>query len=330
MNTRYGIFGIVLGLLVLSGVFGTARGAGTGDDAARWRLRDEVRCTGPQLRLDDLVAAGATGELGARVVGTSPRPGRSGEMGRERLRRLLADWGWRGRLAGPERIRLHTPGIELAAGPLRAAVQARLDSLLEARGLARSGETEGWPRSLIFASEQLRWDLQLPEAFAGAGGRAALRLTDAAGFESRANLRFRCAKPVRVALCGAPLSTGERPVAWEWAEGDAFALEGAPLHEEELAEAVARRAVAAGEALTRGNLRPAPLVQAGREVTILLERGAVRVRRKGIARGDGALGDLVPVAQMDGRSLGRYRVRGPATVVPAYLHSDAKTEGARS
>jgi hypothetical protein len=45
------------------------------------------------------------------------------------------------------------------------------------------------------------------------------------------------------------------------------------------------------------------------------------VSLRGIARSDGALGDLVSVRHIGDRSLRRYRVAGPGLVVPSYIQA---------
>ena len=81
-----------------------------------------------------------------------------------------------------------------------------------------------------------------------------------------------------------------------------------------LAAAVVEKAgwpIEEGEVLTQNNRRPSVLVRAGREVEVRLERGAVTVTMKGIAQGDGALGELVGIRHLGTRELRRYRVTGP-------------------
>ncbi|MBN2169786.1 MAG: flagellar basal body P-ring formation protein FlgA [Candidatus Krumholzibacteriota bacterium] len=296
----------------------TASGAAGAAGAEALRLREAAACAGPELRLAELLAPGQDCALGDRVVARSPAPGRDGRISRRRLARLLADWGWRGRLDGPEMVRLDSPGVVLDLAPLARAVGARADSLLAAAGLRRAGELAGWPGELVLSSRRVRWQLALDGEPAGREARLGLELTDAAGFTARCRLRCRCARPDRVPVAVRALASGEALADWRWEERDLLAVDGEPLAAGALAGAVARRAVAAGEVLTRRVLAPPHLVTAGREVEIRLEHGAVTVSTRGVARGDGALGDLVTVKHLDGGALRRYRVVGPGRVAPAY------------
>jgi len=289
------------------------------------RLREAVTCASTELRLAELLAPGQDCELASRVVARSPAPGREGRISRRRLARLLADWGWRGRLEGPESIRLASPGVALDLAPLTDAVTARADSLLAAAGLRRASELAGWPRELVLSSRRVRWHLELAGDPAGREARLALALTDAAGFPARCRLHCRCERPGRVPVAAGALAPGESVADWRWEERDLLAVDGEPLAAGALAGAVARRPVAAGEVLTRRILAPRHLVTAGREVEIRLERGVVSVSTRGVARGDGALGDLVTVRHLDGGALRRYRVVGPGRVAPAYRQVEGET-----
>lgn len=308
---------LTLCLLVLLAACGARSAA-----AAPLELQATVDCRGPELRLAELVAEGdlgELGELGERVVARSPAPGRSRDLARHRLARLLADWGWRGRLIGPERIVLRTPGVELDTARLRAAVTARLDEELAAAGLRRDGELAGLPASLRLSSRRVRWDLELLSGRPARAAAARLRVEDGQGFETSLRLDYRCTRPLRVAVAGRELPRQAVLADWRFEERDGLRLDGEPLGDADLAGAVATRRIAAGEVLTRANSRPAPLVRAGREVEVRLRRGAVTVTLRGVARGDGALGELVTVKHEDTRALRRYRVAGPGIVVPAYI-----------
>ncbi|MBM4118813.1 flagellar basal body P-ring formation protein FlgA [bacterium] len=282
-------------------------------------LRETLACTGRVVLLGDLLAAGSAGALDARRVAQSPAPGETALLDRERLARQLADWGWTGRLSGPAQVKLHTPGVVVALAPLANAVRAELTARLDSLGLRLSGEVEGWPAELVCAAPRLQWRLALPDGQPRANGSARLTLTDAVGFEQVLELAFPCARPLRVGVVTAPLPRGARLGEWREEERDAFHISGEPLPLAALPGALISEPLRAGEVVTRRNARPAPLVKAGREVEVRLERGGVTVSLRGIAREDGALGELVGVKHLDGQVQRRYRVAGPGLVVPSYL-----------
>ncbi|MEZ4395626.1 MAG: flagellar basal body P-ring formation chaperone FlgA [Candidatus Krumholzibacteriia bacterium] len=292
-----------------------------GAEGGRLVLRARVDCGGPSLTLGDLLAQGSAGALDARRVAGSPAPGRSATLSKRRLERQLADWGWRGRVEGPDSLRLATPGVILDTRALRAAVGAELTTRLDSLGLRLDGESvDGWPEPLCCATSRVRWTLTLPPTPPRASGVARLSLEDAAGFASEVALRFRCARPVQVGVATLSQPRGATLSAWTLEERDAFAIDGEALDPAGLVGAQLREPLHPGDVITRRNVRPAPLVKSGREVEVRLVRGAVSVSLRGIARGDGALGDLVTVQPLDGGGAQRrYRVAGPGVVVPSYV-----------
>ncbi len=289
--------------------------------AAGLRLKAEHVCEGPELLLGDILVAGSAGELDARRIGASPAPGESRSITRRRLTRLLADWGWRGRVEGPETIVLTTPGVVLDTARLREAVERRLGLELEALGLRLKEIEGGWRDELLLSTTRIRWDLDLPNRIEQRSNAARLELSDASGFRRRLQLRFRCERPMQVAVAEGGIPRGATISGWRFEERDGFNIAGTPLTPAELPGAVATQPLKPGQVFTRGNTRPAPMVRAGREVEVRLQRGAVTVTLRGIARGDAALGEMVSVRHMDSRELRRYRVAGPGIVVPSYTQA---------
>ncbi len=291
-------------------------------EGAELELRERLDCVAAQVSLGDLVSRGSADGFADRIVASAPEPGASKTLSRIRLARQLADWGWRGRLTGPETISLATAGVVLDTARLRRAVELRLAEDLEKLGLRLVEVSSGWSEELLLSDSRVRWNLTLPPRIEQRVNLARLTVADAAGFERLLRLRFRCSRPQRVAVAGKRLPRGCSVSAWRFEERDGFDLQGAPLTLAELPGAVARQAIEEGATFTRDNTQPAPLVRSGREVLVRLQRGSVTVSLRGIARGDGALGDLVSVRHMDDRSLRRYRVAGPGLVVPTYIQTE--------
>jgi flagellar basal body P-ring formation protein FlgA len=288
---------------------------------AELELRGHLDCTAAQVNLGDLVSRGSADDYADRLVAQAPAPGASSTLSRHRLARQLADWGWRGHLTGPEEITLSTQGVVLDTSRLRQAVEARLADDLEELGLRLVEVSEGWTEELLLADSRVRWTLELPNRIEQRMNLSRLTITDAAGFERRLRLRFHCSRPQQVAVAGKRLLRGAPVSGWRFEERDDFDIQGTPLSPAELAGAVVQQPIEAGATITRSNTRPAPLVRSGREVQVSLQRGAVTVSLRGIARSDGALGDLVSVRHIGDRSLRRYRVAGPGLVVPSYIQA---------
>ena len=306
--------------LIIALVLTTLAAAGLAS-AESLRLKAEHLCAGPELMLGDVIAAGSAGDLDGRRIGESPAPGESRSLTRRRLTRLLADWGWRGRLEGPETVLLRTPGVVLDTERLREAVEGQLRRELESFGLRLKEIEGGWKDELRLSTTRVRWDLGLPNRIEQRSNVARLELSDAFGFRCRLQLRFRCERPMQVAVAEGGIPRGATISGWRFEERDGFTIAGTPLTPAELPGAVATTALQPDQVITRGNTRPAPMVRAGREVEVRLQRGAVTVTLRGIARGDGALGEMVSVRHMDSRELRRYRVAGPGIVVPSYTQA---------
>ncbi len=287
--------------------------------AAVLTLREVVACQGPSVKLGELFALGSAGALDERRIAASPAPGAGSVLERSRLARQLADWGWHGELKGPAQIRLRTPGVVVATAPLEAAVAANLAARLDSLGLRLSAGPVGWPAELVCGNARLQWRLTLLGDAPRPEGRARLTLIDAAGFEQHLELSYSCQQPRQVGVASVDQPRGAVLSGWQVEERDAFAIRGEPLTPAALAGALLTEPLRAGAVLTRRNAKPAPLVRAGREVDVRLTRGAVSVSLRGIAREDGALGDLVTVRHLDGRLQRRYRVAGEGLVEPSYV-----------
>ena len=308
---------LLVALLIVFGVAGPAAGETP-------RLRAAVVCSATEFQVVDLVAGDLPAEIATRVIGRSPQPGGESLLSRERVERVLASFGWRGTLGGAETVRVSTPGVSLAVDPIAESVSAKLDSLLGERGLTLAGAPRGLPHKILLSCGSIRWSIERIDVGSGRTGQATLEVEDRGGFLSRHTLRFDCSRPARVAVAARDLKPGETITGWELAELDLLEIGAEPLPISALHGAVARHAMRKGQAITRANAKAAPLVRAGKEVSIEVSRGSVRVSLRGVAQADGALGDLVSVRNIDTRELKRYRVTGPGTVGPTYLKTSGR------
>ncbi len=289
------------------------------------QLKERVVCEGTELRLADLVHENGGVPEGERVVADAPRPGESSTISRARLQRRLWDWGWRGHLEGPESVRVECPSVTLSLEPLKEAARDRLMQLLADDGLRLDGEIKGWVETVRLADSRIRWHLDLRGKADFRNRSARLRIEDSRGFHEDILLRFHCRRPLRVPVATSDMKSGESLKSWEYAERDAFFIDGEILGPEALEDAVCKRRIEKGTPLTDHNLDAGLMVRAGREVEIHLSRGAVTVTLQGVAQADGALGDRVAVRHMDSGELRRYRVTGEGRVSPSYIDSEEET-----
>ena len=75
-----------------------------------------------------------------------------------------------------------------------------------------------------------------------------------------------------------------------------------------------RRPVAAGEALTPGNLEMPPLVRRGQRVTVQARSGGLVVRMAGVAQADGIRGQVIEVKNLNSRRTVQAVVRSAQSV----------------
>ncbi len=289
------------------------------------QLRERVVCESTELRLADLVHENGGVPEGQRVIADAPRPGESLTISRARLQRRLWDWGWRGHLEGPESVRVECPAVTLSLEPLKEAARDRLARRLEEDGLRLDGAIKGWVESVRLADSRIRWQLDLRGKSDFRNRSARLRIEDSRGFHEDILLRFHCRRPQMVPVAVKEMKPGESLRNWEYAERDAFFIDGELLEPEALADAVCNRRIEKGTPLTDRNLDAGLMVRAGREVEIHLSRGAVTVTLRGVAQADGTLGDRVAVRHVDSGELRRYRVTGEGRVSPSYIESQEET-----
>lgn len=306
---------LILALVVLPGF----ASAGTAQEETL-HLRAEVLCHGPELVLADAFEEGLAAPFAGKRLAKSPRPGAGKTISRHRIQRMLWDWGWRGRILGAEVLHVRTPLVVLDASPLFGDVAACLDGLLAEEGLHRDGEIRGWNERIELADSRLKWNLRLQGSSGFRDRSATLKIEDGLGFSKSMVLRFRCTMPVRVAVADETLDAGQELAAWRFEERDMIGMEGRPLEEAALPGAVARCRLREGDVLTDRLLSTGLMVRAGREVSIEVNRGAVRVSLAGIAQSDAGLGETVAVRHRDSRLLKRYRVAGPGRVVPVWMN----------
>ncbi|MEW6745873.1 MAG: flagellar basal body P-ring formation chaperone FlgA [Planctomycetota bacterium] len=82
----------------------------------------------------------------------------------------------------------------------------------------------------------------------------------------------------------------------------------------ELAGRKARRAISRGEMLFLEDTFVPPVVKRGELVTVLYRKAGLSVEARGIARGEGAAGDVVTILNVDSQKALRCRVEGPGVV----------------
>jgi len=109
-------------------------------------------------------------------------------------------------------------------------------------------------------------------------------------------VRVTSTRPVVVASRALPRDTVLASGDVRLAEAPAGTLPAGALHDPGLAIGrVLRRTVDEGQALNASLLGASTLVRRGQQVTVEAQAGGLTVRMEGVARGDGALGDIIDV-----------------------------------
>ncbi|WP_068760288.1 flagellar basal body P-ring formation chaperone FlgA, partial [Oleiphilus sp. HI0128] len=78
---------------------------------------------------------------------------------------------------------------------------------------------------------------------------------------------------------------------------------------------VARRSIRPGSTIQPGHLTPPKLVKRGDNVVIVASNSAISVRMNGTAMTDGALGQQIPVQNLQSKRVVKARVSEPGLVI---------------
>ena len=287
-------------------------------EESRLLLKETLQCRAPVVSLVDLLDGSLPSSMNDLLVCKSPEPGKTRSLSRRRLQRLLREEGYLGRLEGAETVKISTPSLRLSSKRILEPASRYLDRKLEPLGLKRISPLMGFPEEIQLSDLRIEFEMEL-QGETKRQGEALLKVRDSLGFEIQRRVSFRCEKPIRVPVCRHPQVRGETLRNWGWEVRNLFDIDGQPLEEGALSTAVLKRRLEPGDVLTTRNTESDLLVRAGREVVIQLERGAVRVRKSGVAQSNGRYGEMVPVRLRDSRELKRYRVAGPGLLVPSWI-----------
>jgi flagella basal body P-ring formation protein FlgA len=128
-------------------------------------------------------------------------------------------------------------------------------------------------------------------------------------------VRVTSVRPVVVAARALPRDTLLAPGDVRLAFAEPATIPAGALHDTGLVVGrVLRRPADEGQALTTGFLVAPTLVRRGQQVSVEARSGALAVRMEGVARGDGALGDLIEVENVNSGRVVQAVVRSAKSV----------------
>ena len=338
----------VLTLPALLGLLLAAASAPAGEENLVVKLRAEGVAAGAFVRLGEAaeLSGARAAEAGEVLLGRAPDAGQIRLIGRQLVEERLREEGFPAEsfaLGGAEVVAVHAaaapapapaPAVKTSAGAtgpaeagdqlkaqaaewLRAELAKSLNLPIEdVEAVVVSCRTTNLARDAAKRDVQVKWLAGQPRLgrvrveillSAGGGGSEAGRLEVVADLAASRT----------VLVAARDLAVGERLGAEAIrAERVRLADSGTDYltDERQLAGMVAVRAVKKGAPLAARQLAREVLVHRGQPVTVVAEADGLRLSQAGVARGDGALGDMVIVERLGSRAQLAGRVAGPGTV----------------
>jgi flagella basal body P-ring formation protein FlgA len=300
--------------------------AAAGEPELTVELRSGAGVSGGLVRLDEVadLAGPLAGRAAAVLLGAAPEPGGRLVLSRGRVAQRLQQEGF-----APEQVRLagaHEAVVgravvsgrpaaeprESAAGKPGAADRERTEKLYVDWIRMALAERLGCPADVLDIRLNGALRGALPAAAEGAEGRVlwpsgALRLGRMRlpvevlrGGERVATLEgtVEAAARLRVLVAARNVSRDELLLPDDVREAELLLTDLGGRYvqaAESLAGMCAARELRAGDPLEAGALRRQKLVSRGQPVLVISESGAVRVSERGVARGEGGLGDPVAI-----------------------------------
>ncbi|MFM2045326.1 MAG: putative flagella basal body P-ring formation protein FlgA [Pseudomonadota bacterium] len=302
--------------LIIAGVL--MAGAVSADAAT---LRTSTSVDGTQIRLGDLFE-GLSDEQAERVVTAAPEPGRRLVLDPAALGRIAAAHGldWRP-VTGADRIMVDRASQSIGPDAIR---QALTDALADA-GIDGDLELTLDNRTLTLHLPASADSTLLVEkvAYDGARGRVTAELVlPAAGIIQTVSAR--AVEVVEVPVLSRRVMPGEvitmADIAWTTLPRDRTGSDTITTAEEMIGQTV-RRGLPADRPLRAQDLRAQVVVARGAMVTILLETPTMSLTAQGRALADGAVGEVIRVANANSNRVIEAKVAadGLVTVLPAGL-----------
>lgn len=289
--------------------------------APRLELLGNATTPGTRILLRDVVARSAAlaPDLLDRDLGRAPSPGFARRIERAQIEALVAAEGGAIEWSGAEEVAI-VAETRTVDGP---SLLAKARELLDGSGLLQPGtrvEVERDPAEVSVPKG--RQGVQLQAAFKGAPrGRGTVLvqvdvLVDGA-LARTASVAFRLRTFAPVAVLEVELQKG---VPLQPEHVGATIVETTtlgtvpPSSADALVGLVAKRNLRAGSTLAISDFEPPVLVRRNDSVTLVFQKGSLRVEAFGVARGDGALGDAVKVENLATKKQLTGRVVGAGVV----------------
>ena len=283
-------------------------------------LPDSATATGPVVRLGDIATGPLPAEAAAVLVAEAAPGADTALVTRQGvLRRLVAATLADGvQLAGAARCVVRFGGRPLEPEALQAAAEQVVAGLLPPAG---PGAPATWCEVTLpggAVAVKGAWSLACGRREPLPAGRSQVQLELADGWQTRAvpvTVIVHAQGEVAVTRAGITRGTALDEGLFDWRWRDLAELPpGLVTARAQLTGQGAARDLRAGEPLRAADLRPTPVVLAGDLVELLVQRGAVAVSVRALARQSGSLGQTIPVRnELTGR-LVNARVAGPGRV----------------
>lgn len=290
--------------------------------ASAWTvvLPDSLTAAGSVVRLGDLSLSPVPPEAAGVLMAEADRTGESTYVTRQGVLRRLVALGQADavQLAGAERCVIRFGGAALDPAALQSEAERLAGTLLPA---PRPGAPATWCEVILPAGAVAvrgAWSLACNRREPLPPGRSQLRLELLDGWQTRelpATVVVHTHGEVAVTRVGVACDEAVTEAQFEWRWTDlAEVPAGLVSDRASLSGHSAARDLRAGEPLRVADLKSTPLIRAGDNVELRVQRGGVAVSVRALARQAGCLGQTIPVRnELTGR-LVNARVAGAGLV----------------
>lgn len=285
---------------------------------------DRVMVTGDEVTLADLVqAAGVPAAENLRHIHLikAPNPGATRTLNRESVRRQLAAAGL-GYIGVPPRIRVERPGrmIDPAVGREVVLAYIQKNAVWPADQYRIEITGEHNPITVEPGDVTVRL-MQRPVGRLSGTHTYVVEYRVGGKRVARGSFTVKVHVNATVYVAAHRLNRGillsERDLLAK--EYDLASLRGLPeTAKEKLIGARLRHTIREGQIVTSDALEPVPLVRRGDAVVIVAKRGTLVVTAFGVARENGAMGEVVQVENLQSKRVVHARVKGNNTVVALF------------
>lgn len=278
-------------------------------------LRESALTPGPRILLADVVVEpdALDGELASLDLGRAPAPGFARTLRREEIERRIGRDALA--LAGPDVVVVRTETERISGDRIAEEAERALATVLPADGDTRI-EMVRRPSDVVVPRGRrgVALEARLDGRRVGSTATVSVDVLVDGSLRQSVPVRFRVRRFEERAFLARDLERGERLAAEDIVVRRVEAGRAAAPDPADLVGLAARRPLRAGAPLAAGDFERPLLVRRRQVVSMVFERGALRVEAIGRALDDGAEGDVVRVENVETGKIVHGTVAGDGLV----------------